>query len=176
MTASSTSLLWSSLRHPCSPWQYRRGSPYCCTNGSPLPPDPSIRQETATPPQARTRPEFLRARVSEAGASPPRERTMAPPSRDRSRPSLVVQNPVIGYLSIRMARKSVTLVNVGPGRNRSPMPLKNPIVKSLSARNAAASWPTARAQLSVPGSTNAPAGSSLRPPPPSVPSVSAARP
>src|SRR4029077_15621088 len=30
-------------------------------------------------------------------------------------------------LSTTMARKSVTLVNVGPGVNRSPMPLKNPV-------------------------------------------------
>ena len=42
-----------------------------------------------------------------------------------------------------MARKSVTLVNVGPGVNKSPMPLKNP-VESLSARNAAGSRPAAR--------------------------------
>ena len=27
-----------------------------------------------------------------------------------------------------MARKSVTLVNVGPGTNKSPMPLKNPVI------------------------------------------------
>src|SRR6266581_3896431 len=39
-------------------------------------------------------------------------------------------------LSTTMARKSVTLVNVGPGVKRSPMPLKNP-VESLSARKAA---------------------------------------
>ena len=41
-----------------------------------------------------------------------------------------------------MARKSVTLVNVGPGTKRSPMPLKNP-VELLSARNAAGSRPAA---------------------------------
>src|SRR5262249_57728471 len=43
-------------------------------------------------------------------------------------------------LSTRMARKSVTLVNVGPGTNRSPIALKNP-VESLSARNEAGSRP-----------------------------------
>ncbi len=47
-----------------------------------------------------------------------------------------------------MARKSVTLVKVGPGRNKSPMPLKNP-VESLSARNAAGSRPAERARASV---------------------------
>ena len=35
-----------------------------------------------------------------------------------------------------MARKSVTLVNVGPGRNKSPIALKKP-VELLSARNQA---------------------------------------
>ncbi len=76
-------------------------------------------------------------------------------------------------LSTTMARKSVTLVNVGPGANKSPMPLKNP-VELLSARNAAGSRPAARARASVVGSMKAPAGSSGRPRPPSVPSVSAA--
>ncbi len=44
-----------------------------------------------------------------------------------------------------MARKSVTFVKVGPGVNRSPIPLKKP-VESLSARNAAGSRPAARAR------------------------------
>src|SRR5579872_1447713 len=44
-------------------------------------------------------------------------------------------------LSTTIARKSVTLVNVGPGTKRSPMALKNP-VESLSARKAAGSRPS----------------------------------
>src|SRR5947209_19680361 len=44
-------------------------------------------------------------------------------------------------LSTTMARKSVTLVNVGPGANRAPMALKNP-VESLPASKAAGQRPS----------------------------------
>ncbi len=68
-----------------------------------------------------------------------------------------------------MARKSVTLVNVGPGVNKSPMPLKNP-VESLSARNAAGSRPAARARARR-GIVDKGAGRVVRPAPAAVGSI-----
>src|ERR1041385_2099916 len=54
---------------------------------------------------------------------------------------------VIGQvLSTTMARKSFTLVKVGPGTKTSPRALKK-AVESLSARNAAGSRPRALARL-----------------------------
>src|ERR1700730_8503167 len=79
----------------------------------------------------------------------------------------------VQVLSTRMARKSLTLVQVGPGVSRSPSRAKN-AVESLSARKAAGSRPSARARAAVVPSTKAPAGSSALPAPPSVPSVSPA--
>src|SRR5215470_5352541 len=74
-------------------------------------------------------------------------------------------------LSTRIARKSFTLVNVGPGVSRSPTFSKNS-VELLSFRNAAGSRPRRPARASVLASMKAPAGSSGCPAPPSVPSVS----
>src|SRR5262249_24882808 len=69
------------------------------------------------------------------------------------------------------ARKSFTLVSVGPGISRSPSFSKNS-VELLSFRKTAGSRPRRPARVRVVASTKAPAGSSGRPAPPSVPSVS----
>src|SRR5215203_3324190 len=76
-------------------------------------------------------------------------------------------------LSTTMARKSFTLVQVGPVSTRSPSRVKNP-VELLSARKWAGSRPRHCARASVFWSIAAPAGSSGAPAPPSVPSVSPA--
>src|SRR5262249_61517781 len=76
-------------------------------------------------------------------------------------------------LSIMIARKSFTLVNVGPGTRRSPKASKK-APELLSERNAAGSRPRAMARATDSPSTRAPAGAGGAPPPPSVAALAAA--
>src|ERR1700749_769389 len=69
-----------------------------------------------------------------------------------------------------MARKSLTLVHVGPVSMRSPIRVKKP-VESLSERKWAGSRPSKRARSRVVSSILAPAGSSAEPAPPSGPAA-----
>src|SRR5262249_45528213 len=77
-------------------------------------------------------------------------------------------------LSIMIARKSFTLVNVGPGTRRSPKASKK-APELLSERNAAGSRPRAMARATDSPSTRAPAGSGGAPPPPPRPARAPAR-
>ena len=92
---------------------------------------------------------------------------LARQSRGMAQPSLGATPP--GEPVTRMARKSLTLVRVGPVTIWSPRASNRPW-PSLSARRARGSMPSARARARVSGLTIAPAAG----PAPSMPSVSPA--